>query len=81
MMIETCVGYDDDNHWFFILSTHYLIMYFSLFFISFDYWFILAHLFMYLIIYLSLVYMFVNCLFIVIFYFSFLKSLVNLCAC
>ena len=50
----------------FILSDHYLIMYLSLFFISFANYFVLAHSFMYLIIHLSLVYLFVY-LFIVIF--------------
>ena len=54
-----------------ILSIHYLIVYFTLFFISFDYYFFLAHSFMYLTIYLSLDYLFVNYLFIFIFYFHF----------
>ena len=51
----------------FILSTHYLIMYFSLFFISFANYFVLAHSCMFLNIHLSLFYLFVY-LFIVIFY-------------
>ena len=60
MMIETCVCYMMIIiNAIFILSTHYLIMYFSLFFISFANYFVLAHSFMYLIIHLSLVYLFV----------------------
>ena len=55
----------------FILTTHYLIMYFSLFFISFANYFVLAHSFMYLIIHLSLVYLFflsIHCHFYVFIY-------------